>query len=281
MQNNISQNNTVEELMWIDGEQTFSPLWGGPLLLGEIPQTTMLALDGKIVFLEEHFFRLHKAFHYFDPQGNWQILEKQIVLGLRSRLPNKGRHRVRVVVFRDAKLGWHYGMDMIEVQESNAALRVCWAKGLRGVPIIPSELKLGAYCEADAEKRDAFLKGFDDVVFLNHRHQVLEGTRSNVFFRFGDRLVTPLKQNGMLAGITRQKVIHILRAENIPLEERFIEAKEANMADEVWLTASVSGIRQVSKFNDRVLSDQNTGNNTWKEVVTIYKKLCQQKAQTP
>ena len=248
-------------------------------MAGESPQTTLLALDGKIVFFRDHMQRLEEAFYYFDPDGNWVCLRERLLEGLRRYLPSSGRHRVRVMIFRDNSLSWHYGLDStVEEEIFQHCPKVCWAKSLRGVPLIPPTIKLGSYCEAESEKREAARKGFEDVIFLNHRHQVLEGSRSNVFFRLEETFVTPLKQRGMLAGITREKVVEILKKRGIPLEERLIEAKEAERAREVWLTASISGIRRVSRFNDRKL---DTSGNEWKWVVEDFQRKCREESMVP
>ena len=266
--------------MWIDGEKTpDSSLWRGPLLMGEGPQTTMLSLEGKIVFLGEHCERLREAFEYFDPEGDWGLLEGHLMEGLRSHLPATGRQRVRAFIFRDSALNWHYGLDIVPEDEIHEnLLKVCWARSLRGVPLFPPTIKLGFYCEVEGEKREAARKGFDDVIFLNHRHQVMEGSRSNVFFRLGDVFVTPLKQRGMLAGITRNKVMDILREAGIPLEERLIGAREAEKASEIWLTASISGIRRVSQFNDHQL---DLAGNEWKQVVEDFQRKCREESIVP
>ena len=266
--------------MLIDGEQTSrASLWSGPVLAGESPQTTMLCMEGKIVFYSEHLRRLEEAFYYFDPEGNWNHLREHLREGLRRHLPTKGRQRVRVIIFRDSTFMWHYGLEIIPEEEIfQHSVRVCWAKSLRGVPLIPPTIKLGSYCEAEGEKREAAKKGFEDVIFLNHRHQVMEASRSNVFFRLENTFVTPLKQRGMLAGITRDKVMDILSVRGILLEERLIEAREAERASEVWLTASISGIRRVSQFNDRKL---DLSGQEWKSVVEDYRRRCREEAVSP
>ena len=266
--------------MWIDGEKiSCTALWEGPVLMGESPQTTMLCMDGRIVFYSEHLHRLEEAFYYFDPEGDWKNLRQHLVEGLNCRLPRSGRQRVRVMIFRDSTFVWHYGLEIVPEEEIfQHCLSVCWAKSLRGVPLIPPTIKLGSYCEAEGEKRDAAKKGFEDVIFLNHRHQVMEASRSNVFFRLEETFVTPLKQRGMLAGITRDKVMDIFQERGIPLEERLIEAQEAEMASEIWLTASISGIRRVSRFNHRQL---NLTGNEWKLVVEDYRRKCREEAIYP
>ena len=248
-------------------------------MAGESPQTTMLSLQGKVVFYGEHLRRLEEAFYYFDPEGDWEDLKGRLVEGLRERLPPSGRHRVRMMIFRDSSLAWHHGLDITPEEEVfEDCLKVCWAKSLRGVPMIPPTIKLGLYCEAEGEKREAAKRGFEDVIFLNHRHQVLEGSRSNVFFRFEETFVTPLKQRGMLAGITREKVMDILKARGIPIEERLIEAREAERAREMWMTASISGVRRVSLFNDRQLDVSAV---EWKYVVNDFRSKCREEAVDP
>ena len=266
--------------MWIDGEKTScASILRGPFLGGESPQTTMLSLEGRIAFYPEHLHRLEEAFYFFDSEGDWGELKRGLEEGLRCHLPRTGRHRVRVMIFRDHSLLWHYGLDITAEEEVfENALKACWARSLRGVPMIPPTIKLGLYCEAEGEKREAAKRGFEDVIFLNHRHQVLEGSRSNVFFRLEETFVTPLKQRGMLAGITRDKVMNILRARNIPVEERLIDAREAERAREIWLTASISGIRRVSQFNDRQLK---LDGQEWRFVVEDFRRKCREEAVSP
>ncbi len=49
--------------------------------------------------------------------------------------------------------------------------------------------------------------GCDEVVFLNERGEVVEGSRTNVFLRRGDRLLTPPLSSGCLDGCLRREFL--------------------------------------------------------------------------
>ena len=78
--------------------------------------------------------------------------------------------------------------------------------------------------------------GCDEVLFLNERGEVAEGSRTNVFVTRGDRLATPPLSSGCLDGVLRRSLIG---------EGRCIEAvlapEDLQTAD-VWLGNSLRGL---------------------------------------
>ena len=63
--------------------------------------------------------------------------------------------------------------------------------------------KRGLYDRA----RAALPKGVDELVFLNEKNEVCEGTITNVFADFGAGLVTPPTSCGLLAGVLRGELL--------------------------------------------------------------------------
>jgi branched-chain amino acid aminotransferase len=70
-------------------------------------------------------------------------------------------------------------------------------------------------------------RGFHQVLWLDqtHRHVEEAGTM-NVFFRFGDTVVTPPLEDSLLAGVTRDSVLALLRRWKIRVEERPVAITE-------------------------------------------------------
>jgi len=69
--------------------------------------------------------------------------------------------------------------------------------GVKSTSYGENVLALVAATEADAS----------EALFANSRDELCEGTGSNVFVGFGDRLVTPPLSSGCLAGVTRELVL--------------------------------------------------------------------------
>lgn len=87
----------------------------------------------------------------------------------------------------------------------------------------------GACMKPMMEIRD---KGFDQILWtdgVEHKFVQEIGTM-NVFFVIGDKVLTPDLSDSILAGITRDSVIHLLRQKGISVEERPISIDEIKEA---------------------------------------------------
>lgn len=115
-----------------------------------------------------------------------------------------GEHalRIRLILVRDGTIGceiarlhikqeWHCALSPHLVQSSDPLL------------------------QHKTNRRDLFLReqarvaalGLHEVIFLNERGEVTQGSRSNVFARVGVGLVTPPLHCGLLNGCLRQELI--------------------------------------------------------------------------
>jgi branched-chain amino acid aminotransferase len=86
----------------------------------------------------------------------------------------------------------------------------------------------GNYAASLVAAEQAKKRGFDQVLWLDARtHTQLEevGTM-NVFVRIGDTVITPPLDGSILAGVTRDSVIVLLRDQGIAVEERSIALGE-------------------------------------------------------
>lgn len=84
--------------------------------------------------------------------------------------------------------------------------------------------------------------GIDEVLFLNERGELTEGSRTNIFVERQQRLVTPPLSAGLLPGTLRARLI----ADGRAVEARLM-AEDLVDADEVWLGNSVRGLIRAVK----------------------------------
>ncbi|MGB5559445.1 MAG: aminotransferase class IV family protein, partial [Paracoccaceae bacterium] len=75
--------------------------------------------------------------------------------------------------------------------------------------------------------RAALPDGVDEVIFLNERAEVCEGTISNIFVASGDRLLTPPVSCGLLPGILRETLLRDGTAEAAVLKVADLAAAPA------------------------------------------------------
>jgi len=88
-------------------------------------------------------------------------------------------------------------------------------------------------------------KGFYEVLYLNEKDEVAEGSRTNIFLRKEDSWFTPRLDSGALPGIYRQ---HFIKMHPQTLEKN-IKINDFRTADEIILTNTLRGEVKVNKLS--------------------------------
>lgn len=96
--------------------------------------------------------------------------------------------------------------------------------------------------------KSALEAGFNDVLYLNEKNELIECSRANVFLVLEDKIITPLLESGILSGVTREKVIEIAKSEEINIEEKNVHSLYLNKAKDVFITSAIVGIMPVFKI---------------------------------
>jgi D-alanine transaminase len=86
-----------------------------------------------------------------------------------------------------------------------------------------------------------------------------EGASSNLFLVRNGVVTTPPTSSFLLAGITRQVVLDLLRDERIPTNEELVTEQALLTADEVWITSSTKRIMPVCRINDKPVGSGRPG----------------------
>ncbi|GAB3749657.1 aminotransferase class IV [Microlunatus parietis] len=134
--------------------------------------------------------------------------------------------------------------DSIEPLEPTTAIVTApWTRNERGAL---AGVKSISYAENVRALAYAAERGGTEAILINNAGHVCEGTGSNIFFVFGDDLVTPTLEAGPLAGITRALVIEWCGVREADLTE-----VEARAADEVFITSSLRDVQGVHRWDDK------------------------------
>jgi para-aminobenzoate synthetase/4-amino-4-deoxychorismate lyase len=88
-------------------------------------------------------------------------------------------------------------------------------------------------------ERQKALTGCDEVVFLNKKGELTEGTRTNLFIELDGRLFTPALTCGLLPGTLREELIDLPRA---GASEAILTLADLTLADRIYLGNSVRGL---------------------------------------
>ncbi len=96
--------------------------------------------------------------------------------------------------------------------------------------------------------REALQKGFDIGVSLDPDGNVAEFSFTNLFCAKDGRVFTPATNGTFLNGLTRQRVIQLLRDDGLAVEETTLTIQDVMSADEVFATGNyqkVSWCREI------------------------------------
>jgi para-aminobenzoate synthetase/4-amino-4-deoxychorismate lyase len=200
----------------------------------ELIETMLWQREAGWTLMERHLERLHRSAAYFgfpcDPETVRAQLEAAS-LGFAGACC-----RVRLLLDREG------------------AIRIA----ATAIPV-PSTAGLMRYAISDraTDSRDPFLfhkttrrelydgelerlsreTGCDEVLFLNERGELTEGSRTNLFLERGGRLLTPPLSSGLLDGTLRRELLATGRA-----QEAVLTLEDLARAEHVFLGNSVRGL---------------------------------------
>ena len=100
---------------------------------------------------------------------------------------------------------------------------------------------------------EARSRGFDNAVMCDLLGNVAELATSNIFMAKDDVVFTPAINGTFLAGITRQRVIGLLRQNGISVIEKTMDYSEFQAADEIFATGNYSKVVPITRIDDRAL----------------------------
>jgi branched-chain amino acid aminotransferase len=98
-------------------------------------------------------------------------------------------------------------------------------------------------------RSEAESRGADEALILNEEGHIAEAAASNLFWLADGAVCTPPVSDGGLAGVTREVVLELCRARDVPTRELRLKPEELRRADGVFLTNSVSGIIPASALD--------------------------------
>ena len=230
---------------------------------GDAVFETVKILNGKVIFWEEHYFRLMASMRMIRMripiEFTLEFLQEEI-LKIVAVQEISGSLRVRLTIFRKDggfytpktnEVGYLITVDEFEYQ-AKEIYRIDLYKDFYVnsgyLSTIKSTNKLiNTLASVYAEEND-----LDNCVLLNERKGVVEVTNANIFLLKGDTVKTPPLSEGCLKGIIRAKVIEMLeKKEGIQMEESAITPFEIQKADEIFLTNSIMGIQPVTHYRKK------------------------------
>lgn len=123
-----------------------------------------------------------------------------------------------------------------------------------GPDMAPTDAKASClYPNSARAAAEAQARGFDAAVMLDPIGNVAEFSSSNLWIARDGVAITPAPNGTFLNGITRQRVITLLRGAGVRVEERRISPADLRTADEIFNTGNFGKVQPVTRFEDRAL----------------------------
>lgn len=94
-------------------------------------------------------------------------------------------------------------------------------------------------------------RGFQNAIVKDALGNVAETATSNIFLARDGVAMTPIPTGCFLDGITRQRVIGLLRADGVEVVERTLTMRDFLEADEVFTTGNAMKVMHVTKLEAR------------------------------
>jgi len=220
-----------------------------------------------VLFLDEHIRRLYDSSKIYRIEIPYSTAEiKEAVLS--TIRANKHRScYIRPLVYRgQGALGvnphlaaievaiatWEWGTYLGEdVLETGVDVRVSsWNRLAPNT--LPTWAKAGGnYLNSQLIKMEAIMDNYAEGIGLDVNGYVSEGSGENIFLVRDGIIYTPGSGQSILAGFTRQAVIHIARELGYEVRETLIPREALYIADEVFLTgtaAEITPVRSIDKY---------------------------------
>jgi para-aminobenzoate synthetase/4-amino-4-deoxychorismate lyase len=205
----------------------------------ELRETMRFRPGRGIELLDLHLERLAASSDFFGFKTSKPSMEgeaRAVVLARCAGLPPRS-HRVRLRLARD-------GAIAIEMEPFEPS-RHAWSVAIARDPV-PS-MDVFAFHKTTlrfryVEALAAAPEGVDEVLLVNERGELTEGTRTNVVMQFGGEWVTPRLDAGLLPGVFRE---HLLRSGR--LVEATLYPDDLSRAHRVRLINALRGFIPVAR----------------------------------
>jgi len=236
-------------------------------LYGDAIFETLRVLDGKVLFLEDHYFRLMASMRIVRMEipmsFTMEYMEEQ-VLSLVNSFPPAPAHRARLTFFR--KEGGFYlpkdnNVEFIVTAEALESAVYGFDAGGYEVDLFKdyyvskqllSTLKSTNKMVQVTGSIYARENGLENCLLVNDEKNVVEALNGNLFMLMGNKLITPPVSDGCLNGIMRKQVLALAeKMEGIEVKEASISPFDLQKADELFVTNVITGIRPVTKYRKK------------------------------
>ena len=236
-------------------------------LYGDGVFETLKIIDNKILFLEDHYFRLMASMRVVRmeiPMNFTMEYFEEKVLSLANANGCQASARARITVYRNE--GGYY----LPKQRSVSFLINCTALENTVYTNDINQYEVDLYKDFYVTKQllssikttnkiinitgsiFADENGLENCLMLNDDKNVIEALNGNLFMVFEDKLITPPISEGCLNGVMRKQILELAsKIEGLEVVEEPISPFNLQKADELFITNVIKGIQSITKYRKK------------------------------
>ena len=239
-------------------------------LFGDAVFETVKIVNAKILFLEDHYFRLMSSMRVVRMEipmnFTMEYFEEQI-LALATAKNASRAARARITVYRND--GGYY------LPQNNTVSFLINVESIDNTlySINQGEYVVDLYTDFYVARQllssikttnkiinvtasiFASENGLDNCLLLNDTKNVIEALQGNIFMLKGNTLITPPVSEGCLNGVMRRQVLALARKiEYLEVTEETISPFDLQKSDELFITNVIKGIQPITKYRKKEFS---------------------------
>ncbi len=235
-------------------------------LYGDAVFETLVVFNNKILFWEDHYFRLMSSMRIirlYIPDNYTPAFFNDNIIKIHNKISQTGNSRIRINIYRSAAGKYS--------PENNTPSFIISCESIN---YNNYELNEGSYvvdlykdyyldCQLISSIKSnnkvinvvasiyASENGFDNCILLNKDKFVTEFINSNLFLIKDGKIFTPSLKSGCLNGVIRKNIIKILENNSFQVCEQDISTFDITQSDEIFGTNVAQGIFSVTKFRKK------------------------------
>ena len=239
-------------------------------LYGDAVFETVKIINGKLLFIEDHYFRLMASMRVVRMEipmnFTLEFMEEQILSVVASNRVSASA-RARITVYRNGD-GYYlpqtnevsFLIHAVPLENTlylidNQRYEVDLYKDFFITKQLLSSIKttnkiINVTASIFAKEND-----LDNCLLLNDSKNVVEAIQGNIFMLIGNKLTTPPIADGCLNGVMRRQILALAKKiENLEVVEEAISPFDLQKADELFITNVVKGIQPITQYRKKQFS---------------------------
>ena len=236
-------------------------------LFGDGVFETIKILDNKILFLEDHYFRLMSAMRIIRMEipmnFTMEYFETQILVTAQdSKCLDSGR--IRLTIYRSDggyylpktnTVGFLIQAEILEnriYSFDDLPYEVDLYKDFYVTKQLLSSVKTTNKILNITASIFASENGLQNCLLLNDSKNVVEAIQGNIFMLTDHQLITPPISDGCINGVMRKQILNLAKKiENLEVREESISPFDLQQADELFITNVIKGILPIKKYRKK------------------------------